>query len=121
MQDTLHCPICKQKFLNKYQLLNFGKNNEIINVAERLCNGISHTLKIKSNTISKEIIFVKISLDSTYSKYLEVDYIQDKSSISCYKPESRNHYVIDIGSAIPVDFNNLNKLKDKINTYVMLS
>lgn len=121
MDDTLTCPVCGNKLrtinlYNKY-LHPVGKSADY---TERTCSaGMNHSLQFFSNKDSKEIEFLKLSLNPKYSRYLEIDFVNQKCRIHCMK-DGKAEY-IEIDKIIVPDFPLLEKLKEKVNVYILFS
>lgn len=120
MDDTLFCPICGNKFrnikLNNKTLLSINKT---ANFMERTCAGTNHVLILFSDVASKKIDFMKLSLDPKYSRFLEIDFINKKCRISCFK--NSNPKYIEITNMIVPDFPKLEALKSQVELYIILS
>ena len=114
------CPVCGDKLRNsKIAGSLFFIVGTHDNYTERLCNGTNHTLQIFVNERTNFIVLVRVSLDSKYSRFISLDYLNQKSTIICYKnsvPEA-----INIAKLLIPDFPDLRKLKEKVGLYVVLS
>lgn len=108
MDDTKICPICKNKFNSK------SINNSKF---ERTCSGINHTLTIISS--SKQIESIKFSLDSKYSKFIEIDFLNNLSTITCY--DNKKESKIKIPKILTPDFPKLTSLKQNVQMYISIS
>lgn len=110
MKDTLYCPICKVRMTSR-------KINWIINgvhqgpTTSRLCPGFGHfvTMYIQK----KQVVLLKVSLNSQYTRQIEIDYrfqtskiIYDYNTISVF---------IHIPKLLVPDFPNLTELKEKVD------
>lgn len=121
MDDCLACPICANKlknikFCNKFFSPPLSNSNYII----RTCHaGMNHSLQFYFNDDSKLIDFLKISLSPNYSKYIEIDFLNKKSRINCYK--NGKHEYISIPKMIKPDFPALTKLKEKVAMLITFS
>lgn len=62
---------------------------------------------------------IKLSLNPKYSRFLEMDFVNQKCRITCSK-DGENEY-IDIPKMIYPDFPDLTKLKEKVSLYVVFS
>lgn len=121
MDDTSECPICGNKlrtvWLVNRHLHSVGKT---ANYAERTCStGMNHSLQLFTDTVTKKVDLLKLSLNSKYSRYLEIDFVNQRCRISCFKegkPES-----IEIEKMIEPDFPLLVKLKEKVSMYIVFS
>jgi hypothetical protein len=121
MDDTLTCPVCGNKLrtinLNNKYLHPVGKNGDYI---ERTCSdGMNHSLQFFWNKQSKKIELLKLSLNHKYSRYLEIDFVNEKCKIQCMKNGKAEH--IEIDKIIVPDFPLLEKLKEKVNFYILFS
>jgi len=115
MDDTLHCPICG----NKMRTVNIKQLYERTgNWAERTCNGMNHSLQVVATPKGK-VDLLKLSLNPKYSKFLEIDFVNQKCRIICMK-DSKPDY-IDIAKMIEPDFPDLVKLKERVLLYVTFS
>ena len=114
------CPICGNKMRNRKHVVSLhyinGRDGEY---TERLCNGVNHTIQIFVSEKENTVDFVRISLDPKYSKLIEIDYYNQKCSISCMKNGVAD--VIKIDKMIEPDFPDLEKLKEKVSLYVTFS
>lgn len=121
MEDTLLCPICGDKLrsikiFDKY-LHIIGKKG---NFYERTCTSMrNHSLQFFADAETKKIDFLRFSLDPRYTKYLEIDYINQKSRLSCLK-ESIARY-IELPRVPEIDFPDLTELKEKVSLFIVFS
>lgn len=121
MEDVTSCPICNNKLrtvrLNGKYLFSVNKTS---NYVERTCSqGMNHSLQFFTDENTKKIDFIKISLNHKYSKFIEIDFINQKCRISCMKSGKAEY--IDIPKMLEPDFPNLTKLKEKVALYVTFS
>ena len=121
MHDTKVCPICglKMRTINlKNRLLHLvNKQSDYI---ERTCSkGLNHTLMLFTDYKTGQVDFIKLSLNPKYSKFLEIDFINQKCRISCKKDGKTEN--IEINKMIYPDFPELTDLKSKVNLYVTFS
>lgn len=121
MADTLNCPICSSK-LRTVRLTNkflFGVNKSS-NYIERTCSlGMNHSLQFFTDEKTKKIDFIKISLNHKYSRFIELDFHNQKSKISCLKSGKAEY--IEVPRLLEPDFPNLEKLKEKVSVIVSFS
>ena len=115
MQATWQCPICGDKLrglkqYNKYS--NYTKR--VANYSERTCTGLNHCLQILVDTDTKQVDFLKISLNPNYSRYIYIDYYNQKCKIIYYK-DGKEEY-IEVPRMIEPDFPDLLNLKEKTQT-----
>lgn len=117
MDDCVNCPICGNKLRNIH-LLNYNLLfiNKISNYTERTCAGINHSLQFWADKSTSKIDLIKFSLNSKYSKYIEIDFFNKKSRLSCWN--NSVPYYINFNKIINPDFPNLISLTDKISTYL---
>ena len=118
MQDTLNCPICQHKLQNIRTYRDFqqpGTNSHYQLYIERKCNGLNHTLMFFVNNETRLVDFVKVSLNPYYSRFFEINFIQESCRIA-YMKESVPTY-IEVPKILDLDFPHLTKLKEKIELY----
>lgn len=118
MLDTLHCPVCnlklKNKKLNNYHLHSV---NNISDYFERNCtNGMNHFVQMFTHQKSKEVHFLKTSLAPNFTRFIEIDFLNKKSRISCFKMGQPEY--IEVKKIMSPDFPFLNSLKEKVETFV---
>lgn len=121
MDDVLSCPICKNKLRNvKLTAKHLHGVGKTANYIERTCaQGMNHSVQFFADETTKQIDLIKISLSPKYSKYLEIDYVNQKCRIHCMKDGKAKY--IDIEKMIEPDFPDLIKLKEKISLYITFS
>lgn len=120
MDDVLNCPICDSKLKtshHKNKLLH--PIDQTADYAERICNGHNHIIAIWVNKATKKVDFMKLSLNSKYSRFLEIDWVNQKCRITCAKDNEYEY--INIPKMIEPDFPNLTKLKEKVSLYITFS
>ena len=119
MDDTTQCPICQNKFRNIKKngpLHAIGKNG---NYMERTCTGMNHSLQLFTNIRTKKVDFLKLSLNPKYSRFLEIDYHNQKCRISCYKEGKPEQILIE--RLIEPDFPDLCKLQEIVALFILFS
>jgi hypothetical protein len=121
MDDTLTCPVCGNKLRNMKKigpLHSIGKSGNYI---ERICSkGMNHRgLQFFVNEDTKKVDLLKLPLNAQYSRFLEIDFHNQRCRISNMK-ENKAEY-IDIEKMIEPDFPDLVKLKERISMYVVFS
>lgn len=118
MDDTLTCPICGNRLRTKNlsdHNLYFVENKA--NYVERTCTtGMNHCLQLFSEDPSKKIHLLKIALNPQYSRFIEIDLLNSKSRIICFKFGKPEY--INIPNLIEPDFPDLIKLKEKVALYI---
>ena len=121
MEDTTACPICK----NKLRTIKLPERllypvSKISSFLERTCGlGMNHSLQFFVDLETGKVDFLKLSLNPKYSRFLEVDFVNQKCRIACYR-NSEPQYV-EIPKMVELDFPNLEKLKERISLYVTFS
>ena len=121
MDDTLNCPMCGNRLRTINTPAKFlhyvGKTADYV---ERTCSrGMNHSLQLFTDDNTGKVDLLKLSLNPKYSKYLEIDFFNQKCRISLLK-ESKPFY-IEIDKMIEPDFPLLVKLKERVNLYVVFS
>ena len=121
MDDTVSCPICGNKMRTVHLTSKFSHTvNKTANYTERVCSsGMNHTLQLFTDKATNKVDLIILSLNHKYSRYLEIDYVNQKSRIMCAK-ESKIEY-IEIDKILEPDFPDLTKLKEKVSLYVVFS
>ena len=120
MDDTLHCPICRRKFRTvNIENRRLYMTEKVGNWKERTCTGPNHSLQIFSDVESKKVDLLTLSLNPKYSKYLEIDFVNQRCRINCMK-DGKSEY-IHIDKMIEPDFPNLIKLKERVALYIVFS
>lgn len=121
MDDTLSCPICGNKLRNiklSGKFLHYVDKSA--NYVERTCSqGMNHTVQFFTDEDTKQIDLLKISLSPKYSRYLEIDYLNQKCRISCWVDGNAEY--IEIDKMVELDFPDLVKLKEKVSVYILFS
>lgn len=103
--DITYCPICNNKLKNKK--LSLGK--------QKMCVGIGHFISIK--IIKKKVTHVILYFNN-YS-CLEIDYNNKKSTYYYDQFDPLNK--LDIPRIMELDFPKLEKLKEKLLTYMIFT
>lgn len=121
MDDVLNCPICGNKLRTSHHTNKYVPFIEQTgDYAERICStGHNHIIAIWTNKETKKVDFIRLSLNSKYSRFLEIDYVGQKCRITCAK-EGEYEY-INIPKMIEPDFPDLVKLKERVGLYVVFS
>lgn len=121
MQDVQLCPICSAKLQSvskKKRKLHWI--NKVSTYAEKKCvKGHNHSLQLFTDKLTGKIDLLKFSLEANYSKFIEIDFVNQRCRINCLKASVSSY--IDIPGIIEPDFPALEKLKQKVSLYVMLS
>lgn len=120
MDDTLVCPICDKKLRNTKVVgsLIYALNKNSSHT-ERLCTGVNHTLQIFVDDETGQVDLLRVSLNPKYSRYVEIDFHNQKSRVLCMK--EGNLEIIHIDKLIEPDFPDLTSLKEKVSVYVVFS
>jgi len=121
MDDALCCPICNNKLRTSHltsKLLHpIGKTADY---AERVCSqGYNHIVTIWTDKATKQVDLIKISLNPRYSRFLEIDYVNQRCRITCAKEGEYNY--IEIPKMLIPDFPDLVKLKEIVSLYILFS
>lgn len=120
MDDTTACPICGKRMRTvKAQDMYLPSAEKTGNFFERTCSGPNHSVQFFTNEETGLIDILKFSLDSKYTRYLEIDYFNKRCRIFCMKNGEAKY--IHIPKMIEPDFPNLEKLKERISIYVVFS
>lgn len=114
LNDTTHCPICNLKLKNVF-INKFPHKSTFI---QRTCSGINHSLQFLSNP-SNKIDIIKFSLNPKYSKFIEIDFVNNKSIIN--SPVNNIPNYISIPKIIYPDFPLLLNLKNQVKFYTTFS
>ena len=122
MDDVLHCPVCGNKLRTSHhtnKLLHAtGKTSDY---AERICSqGHNHIVAIWTDKETQKVDLLRLSLNPKYSRFLEIDYVNQKCRITCIARSGEYEY-IDIPKMIEPDFPDLEKLKERVGLYVVFS
>jgi len=121
MEDVITCPICNGK-LRTLRLIDKYHHvvNKTANYIERTCSqGMNHSLQLLTDETTGQVDFIKISLNHKYSRFIEIDFINQKSRISCMKAGKAEY--IDVDKIWEPDFPNLTKLKEKVALFITFS
>lgn len=76
-------------------------------------------MTVWTDKATKKVDLLKLSLSPKYSRFLEIDYVNQKCRIICTK--DGEHEYIDIPKMVEPDFPDLVKLKEKISLYIVFS
>ena len=94
--------------------------NKTSDYAERICSdGHNHIVALWYDKTGKQVDWLRLSLNSNYSRFLEIDFVNQKCRITCAKDGEYEH--IDIPRMIEPDFPDLVKLKEKVSLYILFS
>ena len=121
MDDVLCCPICGNKLRTSHlanKLLHpVGKT---ANYVERVCSkGYGHVVILWTDKATKTVDLLKISLSPKYSRFVEIDYVNQRCRITC--ANDGQYEYIDVPRMLEPDFPALTELKKKINLFVVFS
>src|SRR5271165_4946622 len=97
MDDVLCCPICGNK-LKTSRLPNklLHHVSKTANYSERVCTkGHNHTLMLYADDATKKVDLLKLSLNPSYSRFLEIDFLNQKCRISCLKDGKPDYIEIE--------------------------
>jgi len=121
MDDILNCPICGNKLKNKNlpnKTLHFiNKKSDYL---ERICSsGYNHVLMLFTDKNTNQIDLLRFAFTVNSSRFIEIDYINNKSQLYCNK--NGQSQIININKAIIPDFPDLIKFKKTIEMYIIFS
>ncbi len=122
MDDTLHCPICGKKLRTVNLPDRFLHSvNKRADYAERTCTeGMNHRgLRLFTDKSNSKVDLLILTLDPKNSKYLEIDFVNQKCRINCMKDGKPDY--INVEKMITPDFPDLTKLKERVSLYVLFS
>lgn len=122
MDDFTHCPICNNK-LRTHHLTNWTQFYlpKTADYIERICShGFNHSLLIATDPISLQIDFMKLSLNPSFSRFIEIDFINSKCRVRIYQ-ENDPDLIINIPSLLMPDFPSLALLNQKVSLYLTFS
>ena len=121
MEDTLSCPICGSKLRNNYLHNQFiqvlGKTSTFV---ERSCTAQhNHSIRFFVDGATGKIDFLRLPLNPQCSRFIEINYLLNKSRISCWK-DNKPEY-LEIERVLDPDFPDLTKLREKVGIYVVFN
>jgi hypothetical protein len=119
MDDFTHCPICNDK-MRVLHGINLRLDKKILSLTERLCvKGMNHCLQSFSDPQTNEVVMIKTSLNPKFTKYVELYYLTNHSKILLCKDGGQKEILID--KLIEPDFPNLDKLRKKVDLFIIFS
>lgn len=119
MQDTLYCPICGDKMRSKKEQAYVLILNKDSNFIERTCTGLNHCIQIVTDLTSKEVDFIKISLNRNFSRFIFIDFVNNSSDVVCLKKSIKQSF--EVSKALIPDFPDLKELKRIVSLYIKFS
>ena len=121
MDDMTLCPICGNKLRNLNQKNKyFHSTDKTADFVERTCHKAkNHFLQFNTDISTKQIDYIKFSLDPKYSKYIIINYVKGNCLISFMKNGVTSN--ISVPKIIEPDFPDLEKLKQQVNLYATFS
>jgi hypothetical protein len=120
MQDTISCPICGDKMRvvrTKNKFLTIV--NKTADYCERTCIGTNHSVQFFTDEQTKQVDFLKLSLEPDYTKFIQIDFFNKKCTIHCFKDSKPQ--IIEVPRVIVPDFPDLKKLKNKVSVLITFS
>jgi hypothetical protein len=121
MDDALECPICGNKLSNiklpNKLLRSLDKTSDY--VARHCISGRNHFLSFYVDENTGQVDFLKISLNPKYSRYIEIDFVNQKCRITCLKNSQPQYIAVD--KMIHPDFPLLKKLRERVSLFVTFS
>jgi hypothetical protein len=118
MDNTSSCPICEKK-LSSTNALNKDNLDKTTTYTERKCASMNHSIILLINDKTDKVDFIKMSLNPKYSRFIEIDFYNNKCRINCLK-NGKPEY-INIPKMIVPDFPELIKLKEKVGLFITFS
>jgi len=121
MDDVLSCPICGNK-LKTMHLPNklLHAVNKTADYAERRCSdGHNHIVCFWTDKATKQVDLLKISLKPNYSRFVEIDYVNQKCRITCQKDGEYEY--IEIPRLLIPDFPYLTKLRATVGLFIVFA
>jgi hypothetical protein len=121
MDDILCCPICGNKLRTTHLIHKLlHPTGKTANYAERVCSrGYNHIIRLFTDKETKKVDLLSISLNPKYSRFLEIDYVNQKCCITCAK--DGEHEYIEIPRLLIPDFPECEALKKLVNLFVVFS
>lgn len=119
MQDTKNCPICGDKMRSITENNKFTQTISQDSYIKRTCHGHNHIIQFFTNENTKNVDFIKLSLSVNYSKFITIDFLNNKSQIQCLSNSKKSF--IDIPKIIEPDFPSLKNLKEKVSLLITFS
>jgi hypothetical protein len=121
MDDILNCPICGNKLRTNHHVNKLLYSiDKTADYAERICSdGHNHIVTLWVDKSTKTVDFLKLSLSPKYSRFLEIDFVNQKCRITCMRDGEHEH--IDIPKMLIPDFPDLVKLKETVSLYIVFS
>ena len=122
MLDALYCPVCLLKLrtshlANKY----LHAINKTADYAERVCTkGHNHALLFYADKSTGLVDLMKLSLNSSYSRFLEIDFVNHTSKILCLK-NGKTEFLLELDKRFQPDFPHLTKLKETVSLCLTFS
>lgn len=114
----MHCPICNSKLMSVQRSLIHPRSNKQM---QRQCRGgHNHSLLFYSDPKTNKVCWIKIALNSNYSMFAEVDYIESIITIRGMRCGIEDFKLV-IPKIIDLDFPKLECFKEKIKMYVSFS
>jgi transcription elongation factor Elf1 len=120
MEDTLTCPVCGQKLSNQSQQYYLAMLNKKADMVQRTCTkGIGHSFQILTDKATNKVDWIKLSLNPWYTRWVEINCVTGRSRIA-YLKNGKAEY-LDIERRLEPDFPSLERLREKVNIYVVFS
>ena len=124
MDDCLFCPICSSR------LKSYGPFTRYVYLIKKMADYIDrgcisaedHYIHLLIDSATHKIDIMKISINKsdTHNKFIEIDYVNNKSRIIILEPHGPPQY-IDLPKMISPDFPILEELKRKVNILIAFS
>lgn len=120
MDDTLICPICGNALKStKSATFRMHTLNKTAKYIYRNCaEAINHTASFYIDQNTNKIDFLKISIEPNYSKIIEIDFHNQKSTLRLHGNNASE--TIHLQRTFEPDFPALENLKKQVNLFILL-
>jgi hypothetical protein len=121
MDDVVLCPICGDKMrvshLNNKFLYPVDKTSDY---TERVCAANhNHVVNLWADKATNQVDYLRFSLNKEYSRWMEIDYVNQKSRITLRM--GTDYQYINIPRLLLPDFPDLVAMRDQIGLFLTFS